>query len=121
VNREYAHLILGLAALRRGEREVARDEMRAALASRAPGPCGFFPPNALLALELLESGDREAMLEFLESARNLVPDQARTDRPVDAARARRTHSHVRFRLDVHLIAVQALRVSASSGSSCSAT
>jgi hypothetical protein len=69
-------LILGLAALRRNEVELARNEMRAALAARAPGPCAFFPPNAVLALELCERGDREAMLEFLTSARGLVPDQA---------------------------------------------
>ena len=75
-----AHVILGLAALRRGDRDEAKVQLRESVDCLSVPSCGFHPPNALVALEFLALGDRDPILAFFEWARPLRPDdQAEID------------------------------------------
>jgi tetratricopeptide (TPR) repeat protein len=70
-----AHMILGLAALTRDRRDEALSQLRESVACLSARTGSSNHPNALLALELLSLGERQAMLEFLDSARRLCPDE----------------------------------------------
>jgi len=65
----HGNLLRGRAALKRGDIKGAGDFLRAA--GRTPGSpqLNSFGPNMLLAKELLEAGEREAVLEYLESCK----------------------------------------------------
>jgi len=62
----HGHLVLGLVALRRGDRGAAGVELLAA--GRTPGSpqLNSFGPNMRLAQALLRAGDREVVLQYLE-------------------------------------------------------
>jgi tetratricopeptide (TPR) repeat protein len=70
-----AHSILGLDALRRGDRDEARHRLRESVACYSGLSDSFVRPNALLALELLALGENDTMLAFLEAVRPLCPDE----------------------------------------------
>jgi hypothetical protein len=61
----YAHLMLGRVAVVRGDLEKAESELLAA--ARVPGSpqLASFGPNMQLALELLQTGHKECVLEYL--------------------------------------------------------
>ena len=63
----HGNLLRGRAALGRGDIKDAGDFLRAA--GRTPGSpqLNSFGPNMLLAKELLEAGEKEAVLEYLEA------------------------------------------------------
>ncbi len=87
----HAHLMLGHAALRRGDRDEARSHLKQAVACLCPSTPHFKLPNPSLALELLALGERQVMLEFLESMRAFSKDdQAQIDLWERAVRAGRT-------------------------------
>jgi tetratricopeptide (TPR) repeat protein len=62
----HAHLILGRLALRAGDVQQAKEHLLAA--GRTPGspPLNSFGPNMTLAKELLEKGERQAVLDYFE-------------------------------------------------------
>jgi len=62
----HGNLILGRLALRRGELDKAKQHLLAA--GRTPGSpqLDSFGPNMTLALELIEKGERQAVLEYFE-------------------------------------------------------
>jgi hypothetical protein len=60
-----AHLILGRIALARGDVEEACSELLAAARTTGSPQLSSFGPNMQLALELLNAGRREVVLEYL--------------------------------------------------------
>jgi hypothetical protein len=66
----HGHVVLGLAALVRGDRNLAASELLAA--GRTPGSPQLrsFGPNMQLAAALLDLGIREPVLEYLELCRS---------------------------------------------------
>lgn len=62
-SRREAHRLLGLVALRNGDREQAKQRL---LLSATGTRVSAFGPNMLLAKELLERGEREVVLEFIQ-------------------------------------------------------
>lgn len=87
----HAHQVLGHAALRRGERETARSELRLSLACITPDSPGFWHPSPGLAFELQAAGEHEAMVEYLELCRpRWKESQAQLDLWQAQARSGRT-------------------------------
>ena len=62
----HGNLIQGRAALKRGDTQAAGDFLRAAGETPGSPQLNSFGPNMLLAKELLEAGEREAVLDYLE-------------------------------------------------------
>ena len=67
--RHHAHLILGRAALRAGNVPIASQELLAAGKVGGGGTLSSFGPNMTLAKELLEKGNREVVIQYLEECR----------------------------------------------------
>lgn len=65
----YGHTGIGRAALRRGDIAEAKRRLLAALEMSGSPQLSSFGPNMSLARELLELGEREVVLEFLERCR----------------------------------------------------
>jgi hypothetical protein len=63
------HLVLGLLALDEGRLEEAKRHLLAAGKSNGSPVLGSFGPNMSLAQELLEKGEQETVLQYLESCR----------------------------------------------------
>ncbi|HEY5914197.1 MAG TPA: hypothetical protein VJA21_26720 [Verrucomicrobiae bacterium] len=63
------HLVLGLIASDEGQVEEAKRHLLAAGKSRGSPVLGSFGPNMSLAKELLEKGEQETVLQYLESCR----------------------------------------------------
>ena len=84
------HEVLGLVALRRGNLDEAKRQLL--LAGDTPGSpqLGSFGPNMLLAKELLERGERDAVIEyFRRCGRFWKMERGRVDQWTKDARARR--------------------------------
>jgi hypothetical protein len=62
----YSHLVLGRVALREGNLEVAKVHLIESGKTTGSPNLGSFGPNMSLAKEVLENGEREAVLEYLE-------------------------------------------------------
>jgi hypothetical protein len=65
----FGHTVLGLVAVRAGDRKLARSELRASGQIRGSPQLNSFGPSMRLARELLKSGEREGVLEYLELCR----------------------------------------------------
>jgi hypothetical protein len=87
----HAHQVLGHAALRRGERETARAELRQSLACLSLDSPEYGHPSPGLAFELQAAGEHEAMVEYLERCRpRWKESQAQLDLWQAQARSGRT-------------------------------
>jgi len=64
-----AHTVLGLLAIRRGDTQLAAEELRASGAVRGSPQLGSFGPTMRLAKELLMIGQTTAVLDYLEQCR----------------------------------------------------
>jgi ATP/maltotriose-dependent transcriptional regulator MalT len=86
-NAQYSmNQVRGRVALRRGNREAAVEYLRLAGRTEGSPQLSSFGPRLVLARELLEAGERQAVLEFLESVRGFwTGPEARTT--LDAALA----------------------------------
>jgi hypothetical protein len=62
----HGHLILGLVALRRGDRVTAGQELLAAGHTPGSPQLSSFGPNMKLARDLLKAGEREVVLRYFE-------------------------------------------------------
>jgi len=67
--RHYGHSVLGLMALRDGRVEEAKEHLRLSGLVAEDGTLGSFGPDVLLARELLQRGEKAAVLAFLEACR----------------------------------------------------
>jgi len=65
----HGNLLRGRAALRRGDAKVAGDFLLEAAKTPGSPQLNTFGPNMLLAKELLEAGEREVVLEYLEDCK----------------------------------------------------
>ena len=66
MGRHECNLILGRVALRRGDLKSAREFLLAAARVKGAGALSTFGPNMMLAREMLEKGQRGAVLEYFE-------------------------------------------------------
>jgi hypothetical protein len=62
----YSHLVLGLVALREGDLESAKSHLLESGKTTGSPNLGSFGPNMSLAKQLLECGERETVLAYLE-------------------------------------------------------
>jgi hypothetical protein len=62
----HGHLVLGRVALRNGDLELARRELLAAGATPGSPQLNSFGPNMTLALELLQKGERDVVLQYFD-------------------------------------------------------
>ena len=74
----HAHLILGRAALRRGDLAVAGVNLLDAGRISGGGTLSSFGPNMSLAKELLEKGDNTVVLQYFELCRGFWTSGARS-------------------------------------------
>ncbi len=63
------HIVLGRVALRNGDIAAARENLLQAARVDAGEPMRVFGPNMMLSKELLEKGDKDAVLQYLELCR----------------------------------------------------
>ncbi|MBZ5610051.1 MAG: hypothetical protein LAP38_17450 [Acidobacteriia bacterium] len=66
----FGNMVLGQVALRRGDKDQARSHLLAAGKTSGSPQLNSFGPNMSLAKDLLEAGDRQAVLEFFELCRS---------------------------------------------------
>ena len=64
-----AHTVLGLLALRAGDREQSSKQLLSAGATRGSPQLDSFGPSMLLARQLLRAGETEAVLKYLHECR----------------------------------------------------
>jgi hypothetical protein len=64
------HTVLGLLALRQGEVAKAREQLLASASTPGSPQLRSFGPTMRLAKELLEKGEKDAVLEYLTLCRN---------------------------------------------------
>ncbi len=77
----FGNTVLGRVALARNDRKEAKERLLAS--ARLPADAGSFEPNMTLAQDLLEAGERDAVLEYLELCRNCWRfDQGQLDRKI---------------------------------------
>jgi len=82
----HGHLILGRVALRRGDMDAAKANLLEAGRVGGGGTLSSFGPNMTLAKELLEKGEKEVVLQYLELCRKFWTFQQRMDPWIESIR-----------------------------------
>lgn len=77
----HGNLLRGRVALKRGDTGGAGDFLRAAAKTPGSPQLSTFGPNMLLAKELVEAGEREVVLEYLEDCKAFWKTAARVATP----------------------------------------
>jgi tetratricopeptide (TPR) repeat protein len=82
----HSHLILGRVALRKGDIEAAKANLLDAGRVGGSATLSSFGPNMTLAKELLENGEKETVLQYLELCRKFWTFSNRLDPWIEAIR-----------------------------------